>query len=34
MNESKSIALQSAIEVGIVDIVKQGANEILEYYDE
>ena len=24
MNESKSIALQSAIEIGIVDIVKQG----------
>ena len=24
MNESKSIALQSAIEIGIVDIIKQG----------
>ena len=35
MNESKSIALQSAIEIGIVDIVKQGRERnFWEYYDE
>jgi len=35
MNESKSIALQSAIEIGIVDIVKQGRERnFWKYYDE
>ena len=35
MNESKSIALQSAIEIGIVDIVKQGRERnFWQYYDE
>jgi len=34
MNESKSIALQSAIEIGIVDIIKQGSERKFWEYDE
>ena len=34
MNESKSIALQSAIEIGIVDIIKQGSERNFWEYDE
>jgi hypothetical protein len=35
MNESKSIALQAAIETGIVDIIKQGrVKNYWQYYGE